>query len=165
MSTSDVGLTESRNSVGTGFAGAGAETVTEGIRKTVLVDFAPAEALELFTAKINSWWPVRTHSYGGDEVKSVVFERSVGGRVYEVTEAGEQDWARVRKWDPPNGFVLDWLIGECETEVAVTFSPEGEGSRVVLEHRGFASATPRDNYDSGWDVVLAPFVESASKQA
>ena len=135
---------------------------TEAIRKTVLVDFPPAEAFELFTARINSWWPVRTHSYGGDDVRSVVFEPAVGGRVYEQTDAGEQDWARVREWDPPNGFVLDWLIGDRGTEVAVSFAAEGPGSRVVLEHRGFAAEAARSKYDAGWDVVLAPYVESAT---
>ena len=139
---------------------------TEAIRKTVLVDFAPAEAFDLFTNRIASWWPVRTHSYGGDEVKRVVFEPGVGGRVYEVTDAGEQDWGRVLEWEPPGRFLLEWLIGEaCGTEVEVTFSPEGPGSRVVLEHRGFEAPTPRENYSGGWDVVLAPFVETASRKA
>ena len=32
-------------------------TATEAIVKTVVVDFAPAEAFELFTARIASWWP------------------------------------------------------------------------------------------------------------
>jgi hypothetical protein len=54
---------------------------TETIHKTVLVDFTPEEAFELFTARIASWWPVRTHSYGGDAVKNVVCEPRVGGRV------------------------------------------------------------------------------------
>jgi DNA-binding transcriptional ArsR family regulator/uncharacterized protein YndB with AHSA1/START domain len=132
------------------------------IRKTVLVDFAPADAFELFTARIATWWPVRTHSYGGEKVTSVVFEGHVGGRVYEVTADGEQDWARVLAFDPPNGFLLEWLIGEaCGSEVEVTFTAEGPGSRVVLEHRGFEQAESRDNYAGGWDVVLAPFVEAA----
>ena len=136
-------------------------TVSEAIRKTVLVDFAPEEAFELFTARIHKWWPTTTHSYGGDEVTHVVFEGKQGGRVYEVTGAGEQDWARVREWDPPHRFLIDWLIGDCGTEVEVTFVPEGPGSRVVLEHRGFGQGETRTNYDSGWDVVLAPFVEAA----
>jgi uncharacterized protein YndB with AHSA1/START domain len=141
-------------------------TATEAIRKTVLVDFAPADAFDLFTTRISSWWPVRSHSYGGDAVTGVVLEPEVGGRVYEVTDEGEQDWARVRAFDPPNGFVLEWLIGDASgTEVEVTFAPEGPGSRVVLEHRGFATADPRGRYESGWDVVLAPFVETASKKA
>jgi uncharacterized protein YndB with AHSA1/START domain len=135
-------------------------TATESIRKDVLVDFAPAEAFDLFTAGIASWWPVRTHSYGGDAVESVVFEPEVGGRVYEVTEQGEQDWARVQSFDPPNGFLLEWLIGEsCGTEVEVTFTPEGPGSRVVLEHRGFSAPEARANYAGGWDVVLGALVD------
>ena len=96
----------------------------------------------------------------------VVFEPEVGGRVYEVTDKGEQEWARVLEFEPPNRFLLEWLIGEASgTEVEVTFAPEGPGSRVVLEHRGFSSADPRERYGSGWDVVLATFGESASKKA
>lgn len=142
-------------------------TVAEAIRKTVLVDFTPEEAFELFTARIASWWPVRSHSYGGESVTDVVIEPRVGGRVFEVTAAGEQDWATVAAWEPPGRLLLDWQIGDARgTEVEVTFEPEGPGSRVVLEHRGFASGTdtPRERYSSGWDVVLAPFV-TASKKA
>lgn len=135
----------------------------ETIRKTVLVDFAPAEAFELFTARIASWWPVGTHSYAGDAVTDVRLEPRVGGRLYEVTDAGEQDWGRVLEWDPPHRFLLEWQIGEASgTEVEVRFSPEGPGSRVELEHRGFAAGGARDNYEAGWDVVLTPFVESAT---
>ena len=137
-------------------------TATEAIRKTVLVDFAPAEAFELFTAGIATWWPVKTHSYGGDAVRNVVFEPEVGGRLYEVTEEGEQDWGRVRSFEPPNGFLLEWLIGEaCGTELEVTFTPEGPGARVVLEHRGFSASVSRENYAAGWGVVLGTFVEAA----
>jgi uncharacterized protein YndB with AHSA1/START domain len=138
----------------------------EAIRKTVLVDFAPAEAFELFTNRIASWWPVGTHSYAGDAVKDVVLEPHVGGRLYEVTDGGEQDWGRVLAWEPPHRFLLEWQIGDASgTEVEVSFAPEGTGSRVVLEHRGFGSPDPRGHYESGWDAVLAPFVETASKKA
>ena len=165
MSTRDVGLTESRSSGGTGLAGAGAGAVSEAIRKTVLVDFTPEKAFDLFTARIDKWWPVSTHSYGGDEVVKVVFEQKQDGRVYEVTDAGERDWARIREWEPPQRFLLEWLIGETPTEVEVTFETEGPGARVVLEHRGFEEGERRGNYDSGWETVLGTFVASASKKA
>ena len=91
-----------------------------------------------------------------------MLEPQVGGRLYEVTDDGEQDWGRVLEWDPPHRFLLDWQIGEARgTEVEVRFSPEGPGARVELEHRGFSSGDPRERYSGGWDVVLAPFVESA----
>ena len=136
----------------------------DAIRKTVLVDFAPAEAFELFTTRIASWWPVGTHSYGGDDVIDVVLEPREGGRLYEVTATGEQDWGSVLVWEPPHRVVLDWQIGEARgSEVEVRFSPEGPGARVELEHRGFGATDPRDRYASGWDVVLAPFVEQATR--
>ena len=141
-------------------------TATESIVKTVVVDFAPREAFDLFTARIASWWPVRTHSYGGENVKDVVLEPRVGGRLYEVTADGEQYWGSVLAWEPPHRLLLDWQIGEaCGTEVEVTFEPEGPGARVVLEHRGFGAGDARENYAGGWDVVLAPFADSASKKA
>ena len=141
---------------------------TEAIHKTVLVDFAPAEAFELFTTRVSSWWPKESHSYGGDKVKEVVFEPRVGGTLYEVTDEGTAPWGRITAWDPPHRLVMEWLIVKCGglpgTEVEVRFTPEGPGTRVELEHRGWERAVDpsgRNNYDSGWDVVLAPFVESA----
>lgn len=137
---------------------------TEAIRKTVMVDFAPAEAFALFTARIASWWPVGSHSYAGEAVQDVVLEPTVGGRLYEVTDDGQQDWGVVLAWEPPHRFVLDWQIGEARgTEVEVRFSAEGPGTRVELEHRGFGSGDPRDRYHTGWDVVLAPFVERGTR--
>jgi uncharacterized protein YndB with AHSA1/START domain len=138
---------------------------TDAIRKTVLVDFAPAEAFELFTTRVASWWPTTTHSYGGDKVKEVVFEPFVGGSLYEVTDEGTAPWGRIMAWDPPHRLVLEWLIGNCAgTEVEVQFSPEGPGSRIELEHRGWdrvEAAAEWKNYAGGWDAVLAPFVEAA----
>lgn len=138
-------------------------TTTTAIRKTVLVDATPAEAFALFTEGIASWWPVATHSYGGDRVTDVVHESGVGGRVYEVTADGEREWARVAEWEPPVRLRLEWLIGDaCGSEVTVTFAPEGPGTRVELLHGGFGASDPRERYDSGWDIVLAPFVAEAA---
>ena len=168
MSTRDVGLTESRSSGGTGFAGAGAENVTrEAIRKSVLVDFAPGEAFELFTTRVSSWWPTGTHSYAHDKVTDVVFEPRVGGLLYEVTDEGKAEWARITAWEPPHRLSMEWLIGKVSgTEIEVSFSPEGPGSRVVLEHRGWErvpdAADEYQGYSQGWDAVLAPYVDSAT---
>ena len=69
------------------------------------------------------------------------------------------------EWEPPQRFVLEWLIGKCAgTEVEVRFTPEGPGARVELEHRGWdriANPGERDGYAGGWDAVLAPYVEQA----
>ena len=143
--------------------------VIEVVRKTVTVDCAVEEAFRVFTTDAMSWWPVESHSIHGS-VAEIVFEPQVGGEVYEIAESGERGhWATVREWDPPHRLVLGWNIlkrdGEL-TEVEVRFSPEGDGTRVDLEHRGWERVTEhgaekRADYDTGWDFVLGKYVEHA----
>jgi hypothetical protein len=136
------------------------------INKTLTVDASLETAFETFTREMSSWWPTITHSIYEDKVKDVVFDEKVGGRVYERSTSGEEaDWADVLAWDPPRRFVLRWRVNpeRGPTEVEVRFEPQGDGTRVHLEHRGWdeiGDAQGRAGYDSGWDVVLAPYVET-----
>jgi len=143
--------------------------VIEVVRKTVTVDCAVEEAFRIFTTEVRSWWPTGTHSIHGDDVRDVVFEEREGGEVYEVSTAGEKGhWATIVAWEPPSRLVLSWEVNPraLGTEVEVRFSPEGAGTRVDLEHRGWErvpaeSAGERASYDSGWDHVLGLYVERA----
>jgi uncharacterized protein YndB with AHSA1/START domain len=141
--------------------------VIEVVRKVVKVDCAVEEAFRVFTADALSWWPVETHSINGT-VREIVFEPEAGGEVYEVSTNGEKGhWASVLEWEPPSRLVLAWNILEREgeqTEVEVSFLPEGDGTRVELEHRGWdrvaeSAEGKRNDYDTGWDAVLARYVE------
>jgi uncharacterized protein YndB with AHSA1/START domain len=141
--------------------------VIEVVRKVVTVDCAVEEAFRVFTDDAKSWWPVDTHSIHG-AVGEIVFEPKVGGEVYEVSSAGEKGhWATVLEWEPPSRLVLAWNILEREgeeTEVEVRFLPEGDGTRVELEHRGWErvadnGAEKRNDYDTGWGFVLGKLVE------
>jgi uncharacterized protein YndB with AHSA1/START domain len=83
----------------------------EAIRKSVTVNVPVERAFEGFTDGITTWWPLVTHSYGGDKASAAIFEGKVGGRVYERQEDGtEADWAEVVAWEPPSRFLLDWKI-------------------------------------------------------
>ena len=137
--------------------------VIEAVRKTVTVDCTVEEAFRVFTADASSWWPVDTHSIHGTEVREIVFEAHEGGDVYEVSAGGEKGhWGTVLAWEPPGRLLIEWNIRQREadaTEVEVHFTPEGDGTRVDLEHRGWEAvaedaAAKRRNYDSGWDHVL-----------
>jgi uncharacterized protein YndB with AHSA1/START domain len=141
--------------------------VIEVVRKVVTVDCAVEEAFRVFTADALSWWPVETHSIHG-AVREIVFEPEAGGEVYEVSTKGEKGhWATVLEWEPPTRLVLAWNILEREgdqTEVEVSFLPDGDGTRVELEHRGWdrvaeSAEGKRNDYDSGWDVVLGTYAE------
>ena len=140
--------------------------VIEAVRKSVTVNCVVEEAFRVFTADATSWWPVATHSIHGSSVGEVVFEGHEGGEVYELAADGEKaHWATVVTWEPPNRLVLAWNILEREaipTEVEIRFLPEGESTRVELEHRGWeavaeAASSKRDNYDDGWGQVLGEY--------
>jgi uncharacterized protein YndB with AHSA1/START domain len=136
------------------------------IRKTITVDASPETAFETFTQKVSSWWPKSTHSVYEDDVQQVVFDEEVGGRLYERTGDGrEADWADVLAWEPPKRFVLRWRVNpeRGPTEVEVLFTPEGSGTRVDLEHRGWDEvndAQGRAGYNTGWDVVLGRYTDA-----
>jgi hypothetical protein len=137
------------------------------VRKEVRVPCEPARAFELFTAEMSAWWPMLTHSVGGADHCGVVVEGRVGGQVYEDLPAGRAVWGDVLVWGPPSRFVMTWHPGQdpaAATEVEVWFSPVAEGTRVVLEHRGWErredAATARESYDTGWEIVLAQYANA-----
>ena len=141
--------------------------VIEVVRKSVTVDCSVEEAFRVFTTQPDSWWPADSHSIHGERVERIVFEGREGGEVYELTDTGDKGhWATVLAWEPPNRLVLAWevtpsLVG---TEVDVRFLPEGEGTRVELEHRGWEHVAEdalrkRADYDSGWGYVLSKYAE------
>jgi uncharacterized protein YndB with AHSA1/START domain len=142
------------------------QAVVEPVHKTLTVKCSPERAFEVFTRELGTWWPLGTHSIGGDTITEVVFEEHVGGRIYERhADGGEGEWGRVLAWDPPTRFVMTWYPGSDATkatELEVRFAPEGEGTRVDLEHRGWEilaeqARESRSGYDSGWGDVLAEY--------
>jgi uncharacterized protein YndB with AHSA1/START domain len=144
--------------------------VIEAVRKTVTVDCTVEEAFRVFTTGAMSWWPVESHSIAGEKVERIVFEGREGGDVYEVSADGDVGhWATVVTWEPPNRLVLEWNILRREpvpTELEVRFLPEGEGTRVELEHRGWEAVTEeaeakRESYDTGWSHVLGAYQRGA----
>jgi Activator of Hsp90 ATPase homolog 1-like protein len=141
----------------------------EPVRRSVTVGRSVEEAFALFTDGISTWWPFASHSIGGDETTSAVFEPREGGRVYErLANGAEHDWADIVTWDPPRGFVLAWHVNpERRTEVEVRFLATEGGTRVELEHRGWerlsedVAAKSRENYSVGWEFVLGKYESAA----
>ncbi len=99
-----------------------------------------------------------------------MFEEREGGTVYEISEGGAKaHWATVVTWEPPSRVVLAWHVNAKmpdATEIEVRFRPDGDGTHVELEHRhwerlGEAGLEARQNYETGWDTVLAPYEAAA----
>jgi uncharacterized protein YndB with AHSA1/START domain len=149
------------------------------VRKSIRVNASPAHAFEVFTSRLDRWWP-RKASIGASPMKTAVLEGGVGGRWYEIGEDGARtDVGKVLLWEPPSRFVAVWEInGEWKpdttvgSEVEVRFTSEGPGVTLVeLEHRKFerlgvdAGATVRRHVDEGWPGILERFKAEAEGSA
>jgi uncharacterized protein YndB with AHSA1/START domain len=133
------------------------------IVKTIEVRRTPAEAFEIFTAGLARWWPVDRFSIHQAATATCAVEPRVGGRIFETAKNGEEStWGTVLAWEPPARLLMTWHPGqpvESAQEVELRFEPVPEGTRVTLEHRGWAKAGARGeemrrNYDGGWATVF-----------
>ena len=123
----------------------------------------PERVFELFTDGIATWWPLAEHSLFGENAAGCFVEGRVGGRVYERARSGEEaEWGEVTVWDPPLRLVIAWHPNpkrSAATEVEVRFEPDGSGTRLTLEHRGWErlldeAEEARLSYDTGWEPTL-----------
>jgi uncharacterized protein YndB with AHSA1/START domain len=119
----------------------------EVARVTTFVAVEPRDAFEVFTQETDLWWRRGTrHRFGGDRSGTLRFEPGAGGRLVEVFDAPGSEVHEVGKiilWEPGKRLVFDWRSADFapgeSTRVEVVFEPEGDGTRVTLEHRGWES--------------------------
>jgi uncharacterized protein YndB with AHSA1/START domain len=146
-------------------------STVEPIRRVITVDREPEAAFRLFAEDIGTWWPLRPHTPGEQRPEAVVLEPREDGLIYERLAGGKiAPWGRVLVWEPPHRLVLEWQPNPnaaAPTEVEVRFGPEGGGTCVELEHRGWEklgdrAALARMEYDLGWDGVLGGFAAAGT---
>ena len=138
-------------------------TYTASVRVNVLVDLDPAEAFEVFTEEIDSWYRRGPHSFADPaRAMGMRFEPGVGGHLIEVydEQTGQgRAVGEVTVWEEGCRLVL---VDSYQTEFEVTFRAEGEGTRVELEHRGLEQLRPdlADKHGKfGGRLLLVWFVE------
>jgi uncharacterized protein YndB with AHSA1/START domain len=152
----------------------------EPIHATVTVREEPALAFELFTQRLDTWWPLERFSRSADDFEGqgvkaerIEFQGRVGGRVLEHLSNGQVlPWAEVLAWEPPARLVLAWKPNSTanpSTELEVRFTPGEGGTLVELEHRGWErlgelAEQARAGYGTGWIGVLARYEEAVGKE-
>jgi uncharacterized protein YndB with AHSA1/START domain len=151
------------------------------VRKTLVVHATPQKAFEVFTARIDRWWP-KSHGIGSAPVRESIIEPFVGGRWYtKCTDGTDAVVGHVLIWQPAERFVCTWEISAdwkpdarvaFASEVDVRFLAEADGrTRVELEHRNFermgptAGETMRKSVDGGWPTLLDLFAQETSSAA
>ena len=121
-------------------------TTTTDVRREITVAVSPERAFDLFTNHMGEWWPAE-HHLATSPVVAMIIEPRVGGRLYDRSEDGSESvWGQVTEWEPSARFAFAWMITgtwqpetdveKCST-VSVSFSAEGDGTRVVVVHNEF----------------------------
>ena len=144
------------------------------VRKSVVVQATPERAFDVFTARIDRWWP-KTHGIGAAPIKESIIEPFVGGRWYTRCEDGSDVVVgHVRVWQPGVQLVVTWEVNAAwkpdarvafASEIYVRFAPDAAGgTRVDLEHRHFErmgsaeGEAMRNGVDNGWPGLLNLYV-------
>ena len=151
---------------------------TGAVTHSVLVPLPPDAAFELFTARFGEWWPKDSHHISDTPTATGMLEARKGGRWYERADDGSEcDWGYVREVERPERLLLAWHLTPDwkfdpdpakATEVEVTFTPEDDGTKVTLEHRGFevhgdAGPGMREavGAEGGWPSLLEKYRAAA----
>ena len=135
--------------------------MTEPLSFTFDVGCSPEHAFDVWTSRIDSWWPPDHTVHRG---VAVVLQGHLGGRIFERDADGvEHDWGEVTAWEPPSRLAYTWHIGRSAreaTDVEIRFLASDEGStRVEINqsgwHRFGEEAGPwRDRNRVSWDSLL-----------
>ncbi len=146
-------------------------TATETIHKEVFVDASPETAFRVFTERIADWWPLAKYGCFLTDADRVDFEDRDGWRLTErATDGREADWGEVLEYEFASRLRMTWHPGQPEdatpTEIEVTFVADGDGTLVVLEHRGWEKLSGKERkvrtgYDEGWTEVLDHYRRAA----
>ena len=147
------------------------------MRKSVVVAATPAQAFEVFTTRVDRWWP-KTHGIGTGLVRESVIEPFVGGRWYASYDNDLQvTTGHVLVWEPGSRLVVTWEIDDqwkpdarpqFTSEVEVRFIAEGASTRVEVEHRNFERMGPggekmRNDVDGGWPGLLQLYANEVAR--
>ena len=140
--------------------------------KTIRVSLPPNAAFDLFTQRIESWWPMQSHSVSagsGTPARSLSMVCELGGALIETTGDGkEHSWGTVLEWVDGKSFAMTWHPGRtdgAETHLHVAFQSVETGTLVTLTHSnwdnlGVDAQKTRDGYNGGWDGVLAAYLNA-----
>ena len=82
-----------------------------------------------------------------------------GGRFEIIMQAGDQELPHsgtYKEIDPHNRIVFTWEspYSQDDSEVTLTFTQDGAGTKVRLDQVRFPSQESRDNHEGGWTKIL-----------
>jgi uncharacterized protein YndB with AHSA1/START domain len=103
--------------------------------------------------------------------KRVVLDAKVDGLFYQAVEHAGREWAHYGRFvvlDRPRRIEHTWVsegTRGLESVVALTFEPEGTGTRVTLRHSGVPDDAFGRQHGEGWAYVLGAIAERFARRA
>ncbi|HEY3895459.1 MAG TPA: SRPBCC family protein [Pseudonocardiaceae bacterium] len=158
------------------------QTGQASVRTHIVVEAPIEHAFAVFTERFGDFKPPE-HNILGVELAETVFERRVGGHIYDrAVDGSECRWARVLAYEPPRRVVFSWDLDprwqvesdpDKISEVEVRFVAEtAQRTRVELEHRhldrhgeGWQGISEGVGSDSGWPLYLQRFADLLDREA
>jgi uncharacterized protein YndB with AHSA1/START domain len=140
------------------------------VRVSTVVRASPDTAFTLFTSEIDAWWRRSSRHRSAPAASIVRFEDD---RLVEVSDDGSTELGRVLAWEPGIRLILAWLGPHWapaeHTEVEITFEPEGDGTRLTIEHRGWTDVQTGSAAAAviglWWGDLLAGYTYRAAHEA
>ena len=135
--------------------------MSDSVTVTVVVRADPQSAFRMFTEEIDAWWK-----------RGPLYRLQGGCMRFDAKHLLEGDSVigRVLAWEPGRRLrleILQWhLGGDPPGEVEVRFEAVGDGTRVTVEHRGWAprpvgAAEFRTVVGLWWGTLLAGLQRAA----
>ncbi len=139
------------------------------VKLEVTVPLPPEQAFETFVQQMDVWWPrqgVFPYSFApeGTRPLRIRFEPRLGGRYFETfLDGSEYVIGQIIDYRPPDRLCYSWQdpTWPGETRIALSFSAEGDSTRVIYEQDGFESAGVPDlaaYYQIGCRQTLSAYV-------
>lgn len=147
---------------GDGSAGDEAPIAGDKVRVQTFVRVPRRDAFDVFTLELDVWWRQGpAYRIGGKHQGPMHLEPKLGGRVFQEygpTRERVHPIGTITVWDPPAHFAFTWRginfkDSDADTTVEVWFEEAPDGTRVILEHRGFAALRANHPVRHGKPVV------------
>lgn len=135
------------------------------VRVQTFVRVPLATAFDVFTLELDAWWRQGpAYRIGGKHPGPLHLEPKLGGRIFQQYGADGSALhaiGTITAWTPPTHFAFTWRGinfrgGDPDTVVDVRFEGTETGTRVTLEHRGFAAL--RDDHPVRHGKEVAVFI-------
>jgi len=131
------------------------------VRVQTFVQVPITDAFEVFTLEIDQWWRKGpAYRIGGKYPGPLHLEPKLGGRLFQQhgkDGSALHEIGAITAWEPPAHFAFTWrginFKPDESTIVEVWFEQRETGTRVTLEHRGFAALPPEHPVRHGESVV------------